>query len=254
MGKSRLNRKGFSANRLTRIVRLYTLLRSGHLGGATNFSRLLGCSRRTFFRDINLLSNCVGTVRFDDLQESYVVDTFDQASTPPLTADELTMVLFAASSSPLAATRLFGHTIHQGVAKLSANAPQKTQVQLKRFLRSVVVETDDVNVNADQHGVLREVLASIADRRQIRLHFGMDAAELSGKSTKFAPYRLVARKVGWQLLGRSSVQRLVVWLELKHIRKAELTKELYSVPRHYLLSSTNGHENGSDSRAKTTAT
>lgn len=55
-----------STQRLERLLRLVNLLQSGRQFNTRELSEILGVSRRTIFRDINLLQDCGVQIQFSE--------------------------------------------------------------------------------------------------------------------------------------------------------------------------------------------
>ena len=66
--------KGRGESRIRRVLRLVNIMRGGTTYGVNELMRKLGVSRRTIYRDLEILSSCGMPCRFDPVTHTYRMD------------------------------------------------------------------------------------------------------------------------------------------------------------------------------------
>ncbi len=86
--------------------------------------------------------------------------------------------------------------------------------------------TTQVSVKSD---VVVGICHAIFLQRQIRVTMVRDEQNRC-RQTKVSPYQVIAGPDGWDLIGRSSIDRRTVGISIAQIEHVELTEESYTVP------------------------
>jgi predicted DNA-binding transcriptional regulator YafY len=224
------------SRRLTRLLELLNLLQSAHATSSGDLAVALGCSRRTVFRDISALRESGVNVRFAKEEGAYVATAGNALPTLHLDEGECVAVLVAALMSPLSQMEPFAGQVSQGVAKLMGKARPQVRRKVNVLIRSIAVEARRASILAPPNEVFEKIVDGLCERRQVRIYY-----RLSGQKelhcTKISSYRLTPCDRGWRLIARSSLHRGVVQFDLSEIEKVEPTGDRYSIPLHYLQSS-----------------
>ena len=225
------------SRRISRAIELAMLLQSRRSLTTSYLAQTLGCSRRTVYRDIQLLREAGFAIWYDETRSTYVIS--GRASTPPeLTHSEWKAVLLAAGLSPIAKLDFYGRDLTSALAKLMTLAPQSVREATDNLWCALAAAFDHAEKASKPPPRLAQVLEAISRQCCLRIVIQGDAAEPC--DTKLSPFKVHFDSQGWVVRGRSSWHRSVIELPIAHISHAEILDELYSTPRYYLQ--THQHE------------
>lgn len=222
---------------ISRAIELATLLQSRRSLTTNYLAQALGCSRRTVFRDIQLLREAGFAVWYDESQCTYVING-RVVTRPELSQSEWKAVLLAAGLSPIAHLDFYGRDLARALAKLMAMVSQPVREETNNLLYSLQSAFDHSQAGCKPPPHLAQILDAISRQRCLRMVFQEDAAEPC--DTKLSPFKVYFHSLGWVVRGRSSWHRSVIDLPIAQICHAEILDEIYSTPRYYLQ--THRHE------------
>lgn len=214
---------------LSRCLQLVSLLYSQAGYSAAELARQLGVSVRTIYRYFDVLRDIGIPVQFDQQKSGYVIVAQFRLKVSQLSEDELTLLVWAAHTSPVARSGKLEKAVTQAISKLLSQVPPKLRTEATNLLRYCEVAANLELPSADDQERCLQILAAIRQQRQIRLTYQAndDDAPLQ---TKVAPYRLVLSADGGRLVGRSSWHRNVHSFLLRQIVGIEFTEDSYSPP------------------------
>ena len=221
---------------LTRVLRLLLLLDSGSRFNTAQMADQLGVTRRTIFRDIQLLRQCGVPVVFDERRGSYSLQATVVSARPHFSTDEALILAMAASVTVLRVEGVLRGTLEDTIAKFLQCLPVSVREEVASVLRSCVWDTADTPPPL----VLTEPLRTVLESMRLRQHVRVDLATSGGpglQGTKIAPYRLVATPTGWLLVGHSSWHRETRSFDVKSIQRAEVVDELFIEPPRFRIAS-----------------
>ena len=217
--------------RVSRAIELLTIMQSRRAATVEYLAQSLGCSRRTIFRDLNLLRDAGFAVQFDESHGTYIAHGM-VATRPELSETEWVAVLLAAGLSPIADMDVYAHDLSIALAKLTTIAPPSAREKtnnLWRILGSAFAEQRGASTVAP---LLGQILEAASQRRCLRIVF--DGPSLESYNTKISPLKVFASREGWIMRAQSSWHKAVIDIPVAHIRKAEILNETYCPPRTYL--------------------
>ncbi|VAX42138.1 GntR family transcriptional regulator [hydrothermal vent metagenome] len=224
-----------SVERLHRLLRLVELLQSGRHYNSSQLASECSVSRRTVFRDLNLLQGSGIPVSYDDERQGYSLPSRMFLPPTDLTLDE--------SLSLLVLCYELGDDAHEIPFHVSArSAAVKLLSNLPGNLREHVGElTEAISVRLEAHTPLPNaksqydlLMQAITKRRQIRIQY-YSFSEEGEISTVVSPYRILFNRRSWYLIGRSTVHRKVRTFNIGRIVKAELLESNYKIPPRFSL-------------------
>jgi predicted DNA-binding transcriptional regulator YafY len=189
-------------------------------------SRILSVSRRTIFRDLNLLRDAGVDVSFDESTGGYSLPKTFSARRRPLLERDLELIVFAVSLSLVHVAPDLSAAIQEALAKLFSASDERSSAQATRLVRNCRI--DLTKAESAQTAIISGVCHAMFSQRQIRVN--IVRADRSSFQTKVSPYRLVAGVGGWNLIGRSSVDRRTVVINLAQIDRIEFTEDEYTIP------------------------
>lgn len=217
-------------------MQLIGLLQSGKGLNASSLARLCGISRRTVFRDLEVLKLAGVPVVFREEVGEYRIPGTYYLPPTNFTADEALAVMVLChelgGSSPLP----FCRPARSAAMKLESSLPGPLREHLREATAAVNIQLPPSNPLNGHHDTYQQLLQSIADRRAVRITYN-SFTENSELATKLSPYRLLFSRHSWYVIGRSSVHREVRTFNVGRIGQLEITTEQFQVPRSFSIDS-----------------
>lgn len=221
-----------SVGRLVRAMRVLTALSLGPGQNAKDLAKRFNVSRRTIYRDIELLRESGVDVYFDEQHDVYRLADGGHAVEPPhVEDDELTMLVLTAQLSLLHSFPGFAASVRETLFKLLARHPAGVRESLARLLNSCVVRVPDTKYTTDSLEKLGSIFKAIREQRQVRIAIQLNHEP--PRRTKFAPYRVEVWSDRCAIVGRSSLHRCKKTFDIANIIHAEITDDRYQIPRGY---------------------
>lgn len=232
--------------RIHRLLRILTLIQGSSSWSPERLAIEIGCSKRTIFRDLNILERAGIPYFFDDEQRGYSVrrDFFMPAI--DLTLDEslallaLTEHIGAQEQIPL--TR----AASRAMAKIRATLPAPIRSELEAIEKHLAVSlarSGPVSGYDDVYQTVREAI-----RRRVALECRYESVS-HGQPTRaparknarardrfrFHPYALVFNQRAWYIVGYHTARREVRTLKLNRFTHCALTREPWTMPPDFSL-------------------
>jgi proteasome accessory factor B len=197
-------------------------------------ARLCEVSRRTIYRDIELLSSAGILVNYRADHQGYQLARSFSVPPPSLEEREALALLLL--------TRQWTGGDGLGLLRDARGAAAKVVQALPAEVRNRVMyraEAIPFHPGADDADAAREVihdalLDGLARRRQLRIWY-RDADGRTVESTKFSLYCLVRLRGIWCLIGRSSLHRDVRAIRVPRIQRVVITDDAASIPPRFSL-------------------
>lgn len=218
-------------SRQVRTLRILKCLQSGPAFNARELSEMLNVSRRTIYRDLQIIRAAGIAVDFDGEQGAYLLaaDPVSVISPVQLGQDDVAHVLLAAHLSCLQSFPDFAESSRELLAKALTNHPPDLRNGISRMLNACTVEMDD----SGSVELLDTLLNSIKNRQWLRLQYLVESPNVL-EWTRFAPYHIVAARHGlWKVEGRSAIHSCIIRLSFDEIVRTEATEDRYRLPRGY---------------------
>jgi predicted DNA-binding transcriptional regulator YafY len=194
--------------------------------------RLAVC-RRTVFRDLGLLRDAGIQLAFDAQRQCYrLAPSSDLLVMPELDADELTTLVTAVHLSMLQSIPPCRDMLRQTTNKLLALSPFHVRHHVTRLADSCAVEVPSNEYPPRAVRMVDQILQALRQRRVLQIRLCASHAE-GPLDTKLATYQLLVNVHAWQVTGRSSHHRAVRTFDPRHIARADITDEVYAIPRGY---------------------
>ena len=215
--------------RHVRALRILTCLQSGPQYGAKDFAQLFGVSRRTIYRDLDLLRSAGVEFRYDAEHDAYSLVSND-IRPPAFQMEDVALLALSANLSMLACWPRLKTATKQIVSKLLAGYPQQVRGSIARLLTACIPETTTPTDENRAGEVLAELFAGVQQRKQVRIGF---LHKQEHRFTKIAPYRIVMGQGRWTLIGRSSWHRRTESFDSAHVNSAQVTEDPFAIPRGF---------------------
>jgi len=218
--------------RHARAIRIMTCLQAGPAFNARELSERMNVSRRTIYRDLNLIREAGIGVEFDVQYEGYkVAQTAPGLLTPPTFCDrDLVKLALTTHFSLFAGFSDMAVSVRESLARLLAHYPSKMRDSVWRLLNSCSVDLPRPAYHAKTLEVVETLLEAVSIKKQVRVELPHERKPETIISTLLAPYRVVAGLHDWSVVGRSSFHRRTVRIDTVDIAHIETTDEDYRMP------------------------
>jgi proteasome accessory factor B len=221
-------------SRISRLVQLLGLLQAGKGHNATELARACEVSRRTIFRDLDVLRQAGVPLLFDDEHDKYrIPGTYFLPPTNFTTEEALAVIVLCyemGSDSRLP----FYEAAQSAALKLEGSLPGRVREQLRDISTAVQIKMEPGNPLAGQMPVYRQLLGAIAARRAVQILYD-SYSDGQTIRLKLCPYRMLFSRRSWYAIGRSSVHCEVRTFNVGRIRSMEVLDENFYVPRGFSI-------------------
>ncbi len=222
--------------RISRLIQLLGLLHSAKGQNAGQLADAAGVSRRTIFRDLEVLRNAGVPLLFDDDNNVYrIPGTYYLPPTNFTTEEALAMIVLChelGTNSRLP----FYQAARNAALKLEASLPGRIREQLQEISSAVQITTGPGNPLDGQLPVYQQLLSAIASRRPVQIEYD-SFSDQQVICLKLSPYRMLFSRRSWYVIGRSALHREVRTFNVGRIRTLELLRDHYSIPRGFSIQS-----------------
>ena len=188
--------------RLARLLQLVALLQSSRGYDAAGLSEACGVSRRTVFRDLDLLRQAGLPVRFSEQWQRYHLDGPVLLPSTHFTAEEALALLVLCYE--LGQNLPFCGAAAQAAMKLESSLPSRLRDQLRDSTAALQMSAEPANRLTGSESTYEQLLRAIVERRCVRIRYD-SLTEWQEIATRLSPYRLLFSRRAWYVIGRSSL-------------------------------------------------
>jgi proteasome accessory factor B len=221
-------------SRICRLLKLIGLLQAGRGYNTDALAEVCMVSRRTIFRDLDLLRLAGVPLVFDDQQQRYHIPGTYFLPPTNFTADEAMALLVLCNDLGGQSRLPFFEPAQRAAMKLAGSLPEKLREQLRATGDVVQVKLDPNNRLESSRPIFEQLLQAIGQRRCVRIRY-QSLAEDKHISTRLQPFRLLFSRRSWYVIGRASLYRGTRTFNLGRIRRLEVLEEPYQIPRGFNL-------------------
>lgn len=191
-------------------------------------------SRRTIFRDLDVLRQAGVPLLFDDEARVYRIPGTYYLPPTNFTAEEaLAMIVLCYELG--ADSRLpFYEAAQNAALKLECSLPPRVREHLREITSAVHIKLDAGNPLAGQKSIYRQLLAAIAARRAVRIVYN-SFSDNGLLELKLSPYRMLYSRRSWYVIGRSARHREVRTFNVGRIQSLGVLDETFHVPRRFSI-------------------
>lgn len=210
------------------------LLQAGRGYNADALAQACGVSRRTIFRDVDVLRQSGVPVAFDELQQCYRIPGACLLPPTNFTPEEALALLVLCHELGNGHGLPFLGPARSAAIKLESALPARLRDQLRDVTSAIHIQPPPRNPLDGFKPVYEQLLAATANRRSVRIHYD-SLKEQKKIATRLSPYRLFFSRRSWYVIGRSSVHRAKRTFHLGRIERIEPLDDRFEIPRGFSL-------------------
>jgi predicted DNA-binding transcriptional regulator YafY len=219
--------------RIRRLIQMLGLLQAVKGQNAAELATACAVSRRTIFRDLDVLRHAGVPLLFDDDQGSYrIPGTYFLPPTNFTTEEALAVIVLCYE---LGDSRLPFYEAAQSAAfKLEGVLPHQVREHLRAVSSAVHIKLQPGNKLSGQLPIYQQLLGAIASRRPVQIAYD-SFSDRASLRLKLSPYRMLFSRRSWYVIGRSSAHREVRTFNVGRIQTLDLLDERFEIPRGFNL-------------------
>lgn len=210
------------------------LLQVGKGHNVESLANELGITRRTVFRDLDLLKKSDVPIKFDREFQAYHLTS--EYSVPPanLTSDEAIAVLVLCQELGGARRMPLLTKASSAARKVAANLPRSIKRQVRHAADAIRIHPPAVNPLEGRTSIYDDLMKSIAKRETVSIRYE-SFHEDRLIQTVLSPYRLLYSNHSWYVIARSSIHRQVRTFNIGRIRQLDFAGTAYRIPKNFSL-------------------
>lgn len=191
-------------------------------------------SRRTIFRDLDVLRQSGVPLVFDEIEQRYRIPSHYYLPPTNFTPEEALALIVLCGDLGEHSHLPFFRPAQSAALKLESSLPERLRRQLRTPGSAIKIRLEPSNQLSAHKDVYEQLVEAVSERCCIRL--GYRSPLQPEFSTKVHPYRLLFSRRSWYLIGRSSLHRSVRTFNVGRIMRLEVLDEQYDMPRGFSLS------------------
>ncbi len=219
-------------SRVTRLLQLLGVLQGGKRYNTSGLARACGVSRRTIFRDLDVLREAGLPVAFDESQQHYYLSARNFLPSTNFTAEEALALMVLCYELGDKSRLPFLAPARSAALKLESCLPHRLREHLRDITGAIEIHLDPNNRLAESEGIYRQLLGAIAAHRPVRIGY-QSFADREHITTRLEPYRLLFSRRSWYCIGRSSLHRALRTFNVGRITSLSLLEGKYRVPHGF---------------------
>lgn len=189
-------------------------------------------SRRTIFRDLDLLREAGVPLLFDEEQERYRIPGTYYLPPTTFTPEEALSLIVLCHEMGNASGLPFFAPARSAAIKLEGNLPPRLREQLRGMADLVEIQPPPASPLADRQYIFDKLLDAIGRRRAVRIGY-RGLTDTEAISTRLCGYRLLFSRRSWYVLGRSSLHRGTRTFNVGRINEITTLEDTYRIPRGF---------------------
>lgn len=220
--------------RISRLIQQLGLLQASKGCNASQLAQSCKVSRRTIFRDLEVLRDAGVPLLFDDDRNVYRIPGTYYLPPTNFTPEEALAVIVLCYELGSNSRLPFYEAAQNAAIKLEASLPGSVRRQLEELSVGVQIKPVPGNRLEGQTPIYQQLLGAIAARRPVCMEYDSFSERLSLK-LKLSPYRMLFSRRSWYVIGRSSVHHEVRTFNVGRILSLHLLDETFHVPRGFSI-------------------
>jgi predicted DNA-binding transcriptional regulator YafY len=221
-------------DRIHRLLELIGLLQAGRGYNAEALAQFCGVSRRTVFRDLDLLRQSGVPLVFDENQQCYRIPGACLLPPTNFTPEEALSLVVLCHELGNGSGLPFLGPARSAAVKLESTLPARLRDQLRDITSAIHIHAPPTNRLEGRRPVYEQLLDAIANRRNVRIRYG-SLKEQKEIVTRLSPYHLFFSRRSWYVVGRSSIHRAQRTFNLGRIQDLVMLDDKFEIPRGFSL-------------------
>lgn len=210
------------------------LLQAGRGHNAESLALECGVSRRTIFRDLDVLRQSGIPLVFDEQQQQYHIPGACLLPPTNFTSEEALSLVVLCHELGNESSLPFLGPARSAAIKLESSLPTRLREQLRNIVTSVCIQTPPINPLEGCKPIYEQLLDAIVNRRNVRIRYE-SLQEEKELVTRLSPYRMFFSRRSWYVVGRSSVHRGKRTFHLGRILSAKTLDDHFQIPRGFSI-------------------
>jgi predicted DNA-binding transcriptional regulator YafY len=221
-------------SRIQRLLKLISLLQVGRGQNARSLATDCRVSRRTIFRDLDVLRAAGVPLEFADEFQSYRIPQTYLLPPTNFTAEEALAVLVLCDEMGAQSRLPFYSPARSAALKLHAALPNSLQKYLQRVTGAIRIRIVPRAAMEIKQPIYEQLIDALSRRQCVRIKYDSlyDRKEIT---TRLCPYRIMFSRRAWYVIGRSSLHRQTRTFHVGRILKLEPTDDSYRIVRGFSL-------------------
>ncbi len=216
------------------MLQLLQLLQAGKRYNVESLAQECQVSRRTIFRDLELLRQAGIPIRYDPERQRYEVPEAPLVPPKEFSFEEVLALLVLCYELGEERNLPFFAAARSAALKLQSALPPWQQERLRRAAESIEIHLPQTNPLFGRQEVFGRLLQALAERRAVRIrYYRIQDGQFA--LTKVSPYRLFFSRRSWYLIGRSTVHRAVRTFNLGRIQEVTLLDDRVRLPQRFSI-------------------
>lgn len=220
--------------RITRLLHLLGILQGGKNYNITGLAQACRVSRRTIFRDLDVLRDAGVPLVYDGEFQRYHLNGKHFLPPTDFTPEEALALMVLCYELGDDCRLPFYAPARAAALKLESCLPHRLREHLREVAGAVEIRLDPNNPLAESGTVYRQLVEAIRSRRSVRIKY-QSFAERELITTRLNPYRLLFSRRSWYCVGRSSMHRGARTFNLGRIVSLKQLENRYTIPTGFSL-------------------
>lgn len=191
-------------------------------------------SRRTIFRDLDVLREVWIPLRFDDERRTYHIPGENFLRPTQFTPEEALSLIVLCGELGEKAGLPFYEPAKSAAMKIESSLPLGLRDQLREISSAVSIKLAPKNELEEVETTYNQLVQAIAHGKCVRIRYD-SFTDHEVINTRLSPYRLLFSRRSWYVIGRSSLHRAARTFNVGRILKLDTLAENYRVPRTFNL-------------------
>ncbi|HTN76450.1 MAG TPA: WYL domain-containing protein [Pirellulaceae bacterium] len=220
--------------RIHRLIKLISLLQGGRGQNVSSLAAECDVTRRTIFRDLDVLKVAGVPLIYNDPEKSYRLAGAQLLPPTNFSQQEALAIVVLCYEMGGDGRLPFQNAARSAALKIENNLPARLREELRVMADAVQIRLPSVQHIEGHTETYQMLVQALRERRFVRIRYD-SYADRELIQTKLSPYRLLFHNHSWYVIGRSSLHCEVRTFNVSRIRHAELLEENYKVPANFSL-------------------
>lgn len=227
---------GRNETRLQRLLKLIEIMRSDRAFGADELAKKTGVSRRTIFRDLEMLTRVGVPVQFDDHCRGYQINQWYFLPPTSLNLFEVTSLYVAAKKMAGSRTYPLSAEAAHAIEKMAQTLAPGLWDACSQMARLVEVRWPAMVDTSPTRWIFQTLLKAAAEHCKVALEYDIHSSDRKARII-LRPYLLTLLDRTWYVIGYCEERQKVQTLPLDLILSADCLMETFEAPSNFSLDS-----------------